>query len=103
MSEHVPAHLGALQALLEEGQPFFFEGQERDRNAVHGRGLYYCLFTDGMKTQTLRQVTFVTVLGQKILHDTASGFLLEARICVAPHTYTKPGGGSVGCNPFYSN
>ena len=36
MAKDIAAHLGALQSLLEDHEPFFVLGKEGDRYAMHG-------------------------------------------------------------------
>jgi len=41
MPKDIAAHLGALQSLLEDHEPFFVLGKEGDRYAMHGWNLNY--------------------------------------------------------------
>jgi len=41
MAKDIAAHLGVLQPLLEDREPFFVLGKEGDRYAMHGWNLNY--------------------------------------------------------------
>ncbi len=61
VAKDIPAHLRALQPLLEDREPFFVLGKEGNRYAMHGWNLNYrTRNVHVMKRTESRQVTFVT-------------------------------------------